>query len=510
VQDAACPTHKQVDHYFKVEGADRPAADEYSSFVAHIKGLSKELHPGLHPGIHPGIHPGAWFNLGPSKIHAAGQAPLITHAAAAKLEKLTKQYGECCILCVTDPRFYLPGKIINTQPARGIDWIIQYVLPFMYKGKWYTLMPYNTQEIPLMLRANANTGHTEGTAIRQKELHGFLESTLVTNDGIGIPGLSVTHTHLQEAHARLQLVAGYELVVHGYNSPGSFEAVARRGDILVAVTRTTPHSNKRKRNGRRTRTSKGGHRVLATNNSNASRDWMGTSGTFLRQTNKSIKKIQARFPALDPHNNWAVYTNARHAINGHCTADLLLPFDQWRPSIRQSFAAQTPTKVTEALQAYTNSAVAPAAYAPDQTNVLYWFGVLVCTQPNHFGSTALFTRTGAVLHFYSLDPVCPLPAHTLARHWVTQAAVRIDPRHGRSTKFETLVHAALTRASFAAPRFALHLVPKPPSHGTAALCRACSQPVTGERVAYTVRTPWYGQVWRHAACLQVQRELPNI
>ena len=200
VQDAACPTHKQVDHHFRVEGADRPAADEHSSFVAHIKSLSKELHPGLHPGIHPG----AWFNLGPSKIHAAGQAPLITHAAAAKLEKLTKQYGECCILCVTDPRFYLPGKIINTQPARGIDWIIQYVLPFMYKGKWYTLMPYNKQEIPLMLRANANTGHTEGTTIRQKELHGFLESTLVTNDGIGgigIPGLSVAHTHLQKAHA---------------------------------------------------------------------------------------------------------------------------------------------------------------------------------------------------------------------------------------------------------------------------------------------------------------------
>ena len=37
-------------------------------------------------------------NLGPSKIHAAGQTPLIPHAAAAKLEKLIKQYG-CGVCC---------------------------------------------------------------------------------------------------------------------------------------------------------------------------------------------------------------------------------------------------------------------------------------------------------------------------------------------------------------------------------------------------------------------------
>ena len=228
------------------------------------------------------------------------------------------------------------------------------------------------------------------------------------------------------------MAAGYELVVRGYNSPGSFEAVARQGDILVSVTNTSGHSNKRKRNGRRTRTSKGGHRVLATSDNNATRDWLGTAGTFLRQTTKAIRKMRARFPALDPHNNWAVCTNARHAINGHCTADLLLPFDQWRPAIRQSFATQTPTKVTEALLACSNSAVAPARCAPDQTNVLYWFGVLVCTQPGHFGSTAPFTRTGAVLRFCSLDPACPLPMHSLGRHWVTQAAVRIDPWHAAS------------------------------------------------------------------------------
>ena len=335
-------------------------------------------------------------------------------------------------------------------------------------------------------------------------------------------------------------------MVRGCHSPGSFEAVAHDGDVLVDINKTTAHTNKRKRNKKHTKSSKGGHKLLKTNNNNFTREWLGTTGTFLRRNlaTSAVKKIRARFPELNPSDNWTVCSNASHTINGCSIADLLHPFDCWNPALRQSYPSRSPAKVTEAALAYSNVAVTPAGYAPDQTNaanVLCCLGVLVCSRPENFGAVAAFARTGAAVSFYSLDTAYPLPGvpqlpgvadadgvivngqSERFDHWVSQAHVQIDPRNSKdATRFAALVNAALVSAKFVPgrPRSTIRLSPKPkapkppkPPKAKAKaarmcpppVCRACNRAVLpGQtRVTYPVDTPWYGHVWRHTACLPV-------
>lgn len=389
-----------------------------------------------------------FYRVAPSRIMEAGNAPFVTATAAAKLATqllATTPTAEpfIDILAVTNPIFFLPGKILSVRPGTDgtsdAGWLIDYLLTFKYNKKWYTMLPYSRARMPLMLKINTFKGHQAHTAIRDHELIGFCMVTLQTTGGI--PTVCVHMQNLVDALWRKRHVpaAAVELLAAGYmTTQGStHQATERTGDILVNVHSTNPHSNKRKRTHDNLQPKKGGHTLRHTNKKPAL--WLGKTAVLLRQhpTTLKITKIWARFRALDTKK--AVYTNPTHIINGRPTPNIFFPFDLWDPTVRCTFINRTPAQVTASLFAYATTAVGKPL---TQTTTLYCMGVLKCTLQAHFADEpVLYTRTGATIRIYAHNT---LPD---AKDWLCQAQVAIDPRERshttRAVQFAELVHTAL-------------------------------------------------------------------
>ena len=383
-----------------------------------------------------------FYHVAPSRIVGAGNAPFVTAAAATKLAQLLApkptQEPFTDILAVTNPIFFLPGKILSVRSTNA-GWLIDYILTFQYNQKWYTMLPYSRARMPLMLKINTFKGHQPHTAIRDHELIGFCTVSLQTTGGI--PTVRVSMQHLTDALSRIRHVpkAALELLADGYMATegGSHQATVRTGDILVRVHSTNPHSNKRKRTGDNLQPHKGGHALHHTDKKPAL--WLGKTAVLLRQhpVTRNITKIWARFRALDTKKG--VYTNPTHIINGRTTPDILFPFDLWDPSVRSTFINQTPAQVTASLFAYATTTVCKP---PKQTTILYSMGVLKCTLKDHFtDEPVMYTRTGPTVHIYTHKTTIPD-----AKNWLCQAQVAIDPRerdHSRAIQFADLVRTAL-------------------------------------------------------------------
>ena len=386
-----------------------------------------------------------FYRVAPSRIMQAGNAPFVAAAPAAKLAaqllattNQTNTEPTTDMLAVTNPLFFLPGKILSVR-SPGAGWLMDYMLTFQFNEKWYTMLPYSKARMPLMLKMNTFKGHQPHTAIRDHELIGFCQVSLQTTGGI--PTVRINVQHLVDALWRTRHVprAALELIATGYmTTQGStHQATERTGDILVRVHSTNPHSNKRKRTGDYQQPHKGGHALHSTNKKPAL--WLGKTAVLLRQhpaTNK-ITKTWARFRALDTKK--AVYTNPTHVINGRPTPNILFPFDLWDPTVRCTFINRTPAQVTASLFAYATTAVGKPL---TQTTTLYCMGVLKCTLQAHFADEpVLYTRTGPTIRIYA--------HHTLpdAKDWLCQAQVAIDPRERnhttRAVQFAELVRTAL-------------------------------------------------------------------